>query len=349
MELTRKQIKMIKGIAILLMLLLHLFCTKSYEGLFTPLIMIGDIPLIYYIGLFGDCCVAIYSFCSGYGLLLNYDQAQKDYIRHNLKRLLKLYINYWIILIIFVVILGTLLGRGDQYPGSLNTFILSFLGVANDYNGAWWYLATYIILVLLSPITHKVVKRYNPIGICIVSLGIYLVSYLQRIKGIIIVDNEIIAWLLRQVALWGTSLFPFIMGSLFAEKKWFTWIFKRFNEIRFKNIIIILVIVGMGVAHGFIETLFIAPFIGIGLIILFHLLDKPVPISNLLVLLGEHSTNIWLSHMFFCSIYFKTQMYALKYPILIYIGLVVICLITSYIIQWLYKWILKKSPISIYT
>ena len=48
MELTKNQIKMTKGIAILFMLLLHLFCTKTYEGLYTPLIFIGDIPLVYY-------------------------------------------------------------------------------------------------------------------------------------------------------------------------------------------------------------------------------------------------------------------------------------------------------------
>ena len=62
MELTKKQVKMTKGIAILFMLLLHLFCTKSYGGLYTPLILIEDVPLVYYLALFGDCCVAIYCF-----------------------------------------------------------------------------------------------------------------------------------------------------------------------------------------------------------------------------------------------------------------------------------------------
>lgn len=52
MELTKNQIKITKGVAILFMLLLHLFCTKSYEGLYTPIIMIGNVPLIYYLALF---------------------------------------------------------------------------------------------------------------------------------------------------------------------------------------------------------------------------------------------------------------------------------------------------------
>ena len=51
MELTKNQIKMTKGIAILFMLLLHLFCTKAYEGLYSPLIFIGNILLVYYLSL----------------------------------------------------------------------------------------------------------------------------------------------------------------------------------------------------------------------------------------------------------------------------------------------------------
>ena len=62
MELTKNQIKMTKGIAILFMLLLHLCCTKTYEDLYTPLIFIGDIPLVCYLVLFGDYCLAIYCF-----------------------------------------------------------------------------------------------------------------------------------------------------------------------------------------------------------------------------------------------------------------------------------------------
>ena len=97
MELTKNQIKMTKGIAILFMLLLHLFCTKTYEGLYIPLIFIGDTPLIYYLALFGDCCVAIYCFCSGYGLMVGYQNNRTNYHKRNILRLAKLYLNYWII------------------------------------------------------------------------------------------------------------------------------------------------------------------------------------------------------------------------------------------------------------
>ena len=219
MELTKTQIKITKGIAILFMLLLHLFCAKTYEGLYIPLIFIGDIPLVYYLALFGDCCVVIYCFCSGYGLFISYKNNKEKYIKNNLIRILKLYINYWIILFMFVVLLGFISGQANKYPGDLKTFLLTFTAISPAYNGAWWFVTTYIILVLLSPIINKIIVKYNSIIIMTISFVFYVVAYVQRIKGIIVFDNEVLNWSIRQVALFGTSQLPFIVGAIFAHKK----------------------------------------------------------------------------------------------------------------------------------
>ena len=52
MDITKRDSKMLKGIAILAMLMLHLFCRRDNLP-YTPLLWIGDTPLIYYFGLFG--------------------------------------------------------------------------------------------------------------------------------------------------------------------------------------------------------------------------------------------------------------------------------------------------------
>ena len=70
MDITKRDSKMLKGIAILAMLMLHLFCRRDNLP-YTPLLWIGDTPLIYYFGLFGDICVAIYCFVSGYAHYLS--------------------------------------------------------------------------------------------------------------------------------------------------------------------------------------------------------------------------------------------------------------------------------------
>ena len=340
MELTKNQIKMTKGVAILFMLLLHLFCTKTYEGLYIPLIFIGDTPLIYYLALFGDCCVAIYCFCSGYGLLISYKNNKENYIKNNLMRIFKLYINFWIILFIFVVILGPIMGQGESYPGTLKNFILTFTALDPAYNGAWWFFTTYIILVLLSPIINKVVVKYNNTLVIALSFIFYIFAYIQRIKGIIVLDNNILNWFIRQIALLGTSQLPFIIGSVFAYKKIYSKLDNICNKIRYKNMLGILIIMLMIVAHGIVQTLFVAVFTGIVFICVFNLIDKPKWINRLFNYLGDHSTNIWLIHMFFYMIYFKDLVYGAKYSFLIFSWLIILCLVSSYIVNLIYKLII---------
>lgn len=340
-ELTKNQIKITKGIAILFMLLLHLFCTKVYEGLYTPLIFIGDTPLVYYLALFGDCCVAIYCFCSGYGLLISYKNNKEKYKNNNIIRIFKFYINYWIILLIFVVILGPIMGQDSDYPGSFKRFILTFTAIDPAYNGAWWFFTTYIILVLASPFINKIVIKYNNILILGLSFIFYVAAYIQRIKGVIVFDNEVLNWFIRQVALFGTSQLPFIIGTVFAHKKIYSKLNSMSNKIKYKNTLGILIITLMIIAHGIIETLFVAVFTGIVFICVFNLIDKPKWVNNLLSYLGNHSTNMWLIHMFFYMIYFKNLVYGAKYSFLIFPWLIILCLISSYIVNFMYKHIMR--------
>mgnify|MGYP004605577297 CR=1 FL=1 len=337
MELTKGQVKLTKGVAILFMLFLHLFCTKEYKGVYTPLIFIGNVPLVYYLALFSDCCVAIYCFCSGYGLLISYKNNTGKYIKNNLIRILKLYINFWIILFIFVVILGPLMGQVDVYPGNLRKFILTFIGISPAYNGAWWFFTTYIFLVLLSPIINGIVIKYNNILLVILSFIFYVVAYIQRVNGILVIDNQVLSWLIRQIALFGTSQFPFIIGVIFSHKKIYSKLYNIVNDIKYKNILGFLIISIMIIAHGVVQTLFVAVFTGVIFICVFNLVDKPKCINSVLNFLGSHSTNMWLTHMFFYMIYFKNLVYGVKYSFLIFPWLVILCVGSSYVIKFIYK------------
>lgn len=342
MELTKNQIKVTKGIAILFMLLLHLFCTKSYENLYIPILFIGDIPLVYYLALFGDCCVAIYCFCSGYGLFISYKNNKEKYLKDIFIRIFKLYINYWIILFLFVVLLGPVMGKANNYPGDFKTFILTFTAISPAYNGAWWFFTTYIILVLLSPMINKLIIKYNSIIILALSFVFYFIGYIQKIKVVLVFDNNILNWFIRQIALFGTAQFPFIIGIIFSHNKIYSKLYNTINYKKYKNILCLLIIILMIVAHGFIETLFVAVFTGVVFICVFNLMDKPKYFNNLLSFLGNHSTNIWLTHMFFYMIYFKELVFKPKYSFLIFPWLVILCLISSYIINLIHNLIIKK-------
>lgn len=342
MELTKKQTDITKGVAILFMLLLHLFCTKQYRGLFNPVIMVGKTPLIYYLSLFGDMCVAMYCFTSGYGLMIGYKNNRENYIKRNLARILKLYINFWIILFIFVLILGPITDKSKIYPGNLKTFILTFTGINPSYNGAWWFITTYILLVLVYPYINKIIDKYNVTLILVISFVIYVIGYIQRIKEPIVADSEIINYILKQGALFGTSQFPYLIGGIFAYKKIYSKISNIFNKFKFKNSMCIALILLMIIAHSIVETLFIAVFTGVVFIVLFNIIDKPKWLDKLLSEISKHSTNMWLTHMFFYMIYFKKLVFLPKYPILIFMWLVLLCIGTSYLINLIYKSIISR-------
>ena len=112
MELSKQQTDYTKGIAIAMMLCLHLF-NREYTGLFQPSVFIGAVPLTYYISLFCDCCVWIYCFCSGYGLYITHQKNTATFVRQNRTRVLKLYLNYWLVLLVFAVVLGSIFGRNN--------------------------------------------------------------------------------------------------------------------------------------------------------------------------------------------------------------------------------------------
>ncbi|WP_238458016.1 acyltransferase family protein [Alkalihalobacterium alkalinitrilicum] len=174
MELSRSDSKMLKGVAILLMVLLHLFTRKDVNGLYETYPMINEVPLVYYIGLFGDACRPIYLFLTGYAFFIFINKNKGSVLNKNVSRIFKLLINYWIVLFLFVSI-GFIVGKGDSFPGSLSKFSLDFFVITNSYNGAWWFLQIYIIIVLLSPLLIKVVNKYSWTILLLFSGAIYLV------------------------------------------------------------------------------------------------------------------------------------------------------------------------------
>jgi hypothetical protein len=268
MELTKQQTSILKGIAILMMVCLHLFY-RSYEGLFTPLVFIGSKSLIFYVSLFCNCCVAIYCFCSGYGLYVGYTENKTKFNYKNKIRVLKLYINYWIVLVLFVFVLGSILHKFD-YIGNWQKILLNITALDSSYNGAWWFFFTYLLLVCSSPLLFKWVDNSNKYILILYLFVIYTLAYVQRIKTPIVFDNVFLNWLLKQISLYGTSLFPFMLGTVFYKYRFFTQISNVFSRIKYRNAISIIGIIILIVIHGFIPSLYLAVFTGIIFIVLYN-------------------------------------------------------------------------------
>lgn len=336
MDISKQDSKMLKGVAILAMLMLHLFC-RSDNLPYTPLLWVGNTPLIYYFGLFGDICVAIYCFVSGYA---HYLQSSKVELRCRWKRLLRFMISFWLIAVMFSLI--GLLTDDEAIPGSISEFLLNCLTIKNSYNGAWWYANTYILLVVLQPLSCKFVKRCPAWLVIASAFMFYTIGYGIRFWGWGSCQSVVLSWFITHIGLLGTSYFTYAIGMLFCKKQVVAFLRQAIASAKLRNVCIYsltaITFAGMIVVHGIIPTLFVAVITATVTIVLLCVCPLPTRLSALLRYFGKHSTNIWLVHMFFYSVLFKDFVFCAKYPIPVFLPL---SLVSSYVIQWLSRPILK--------
>lgn len=340
-ELTKNESKAIQGVAILCMLVLHLFC--RYDNLpYTVFFYIGEIPLIYYLGLWGDQCVALFCFCAGYASYLYQEKYDKKrYADYSVKRIIKLLINYWIIVILFSLI-GLLLGKGDLIPGSFIKFLCNFFMISSSYNGAWWFLLTYLLLVAISRLLYNIVKKHNSAIVFFESGIIYFIAYIIRFDIFIVPDKgEVFNWFIRQSVLLGTSVFPYVLGMIFYKNLIISRI-RKIGDVFPRFIITIFSMILLGgciITHGIKESLILAPIYAMITVCAVSLWKGKVIIA--LKNIGEHSNNIWLIHMFYYNILFDGFIFRFRYPVLIFMMMLCICLVSSIFINFILRNILS--------
>ena len=147
---------MTQGLAILTMVSLHLFCRLGTDVYGTPLLWLNSTtPAVYILGWLSEICIPLYSICSGYA---HYKLGESGGLskKRICNRIIKFLINFWIVCILFAVI-GVVAGTDQRVPGSWKEFFGNMFFISTSYNGAWWYVDTYLILVMLSPILYKII------------------------------------------------------------------------------------------------------------------------------------------------------------------------------------------------
>lgn len=338
MELTKKDTKMLQGLSVLAMVCLHVFDRYDHEGLFQPLVYLWGYPLSLYFGQLSDFCVMGFAFCSGYSHLFMYDtMPSEQYRQRSWKRIANLYCNYWIILNLFTLV-SILMGQADRIPGSIGSYLGHFLGLLHTYNESWWYLFAYVVLVAASPQILRWVKNHHSIPVLLASMLIYVAAFLVRYKS---GWNN---WFAVQFGKLGMTFFEYVVGVVFFKEKLFTQLHGIDSIIRQKIgkacytigwfLVFILLLIGRTIV---VPNMIAAPFSGLVIIIGFSLMNKPLWFENLFLLLGKHSTNIWLTHLFFYAVIFVDFIYIAKYPVLILLFMMLITISLSCIIHKVMK------------
>ena len=304
------------------MVCLHLF-DRGYEGLFQPFFFFHGRPFSFYFAQLSDFCVMGFAFCTGYAHTLLF--GREKYYKERLLSLLKLLIQFWLIIAVFSVI-SMIIGQASIMPGTIRELCGNVFLYNITYNGAWWYMFTYTLLVIISPVVQRVMRKCNTWIVLFIGFVIYCVSYYYRF-------NTIHNYFTRQFSPFGMTLFEYLIGSAFAKEQLFSKIYSLWSRIHKRLRLCIAMVLLLGMLYSrtlIVPSLFVAPVTGIVIITLFHFWKKPTPVSRFFESIGGHSTNIWLTHMFFFLYLFYNFVYIARYPLLIYALMLAITVAISY-------------------
>lgn len=336
MGLSKEDTKMMKGIALWLMFAHHLFPFQDRiapGNEFLPLIRFGDTNLAYIIGHAGKLCVAIYLFLSGYGLYITVMKNGRFTITNVFKRLKKLYINYWVILFIFVPI-GFAIG---VKVFNAREFLYNFFAIDLTYNGEWWFLKLYVQLIILFPIMNKIIRKNPWLSFLIIfifsKLGKIVTLSVNSNPNLVFLNNHMIYRDFITLLYWQPIFF---MGCLFVKFDLFTKMKEVFKKIKLHNrlvyIIIFIVIIAsrFNIADLTFESMrYDYLYTPILIYVTINIL-KGQKVKNIFIFLGNNSTNMWLTHSFLCYQYIQSIVYMPKIPILIMIWLTILLMPISF-------------------
>lgn len=328
--LSKQETLQFKGIAILIMIFLHLFISESNVALCEVNLYFYGKPLVFQLSKFAGICVGLYLFLSGYGLYLS---SKSGSASTSWKRILKLYLNFWIVFGVFVSFASIL--YPERYPGDFREIIKNFTGWHTTYNGEWWFLFPYVLLVLTSLWIFKWIDRCSIwIALCVIGV-VYVCSYLT-----IWFNREYLYThqLVYMPILYLSCLPSFALGAVFAKYDWFA-ILKNKIEIKTigQNILWIAVLVLLLLLRA------LSPISAVNIICMFLFVSwfavvrKSRWIIWLLEKLGKQSTNMWLVHTFFCYYLFHDWIYGFKYPIVILLVTVMLSFLSGVIIDMIYQ------------
>ena len=346
MTYNKEDAQMTKGLGILCMLALHLFCRKGSAVFGTPLLWINDTtPFVYTFGFFAEICVPIYSMAAGYAMYLMYEQ-KRDSFKHRSRRILNLLVNYWIILVLFSLISIVYTG-GSEMPGSTGKFIKAVF-LLDSYNGAWWYLHSYVFaLCIPTAVLMYMVKKLNLVNGITLCLILEVIGYLIRRFDMINFQLDLFALSYIKTEIDNLlRILPSIwIGGFFCKYKLIEKVGVEYKKIipnKFtRNMVTGSILCAMFVIVNILHKAVLMLPVAIVVFVLFNIWEKNIIFKKIFLVLGKHSTNIWLIHMFFYAYIFERWIEIFKYPVFMLLAMTWVCIAFSYVISFIHNAILK--------
>ena len=145
---TKQDTLKLKGIALLMMVAMH-----TQTSLTQHIFCIGDYALWDVIAKMLHP-VEFFLFLSGYGLRYVYEHGDA----HHYGRLMKLFVHYWAITIIFVTIGGIVIGT-DIFPGNFYKIVENITTFHTSYNGPCWFFFPFVAISFSYPCIFRLMDK----------------------------------------------------------------------------------------------------------------------------------------------------------------------------------------------
>lgn len=306
---TREDSKIMQGVAILLMIFYHLF-HPNFSNIYADS-LIGNMAM-------GSNPVSFYLLLSGYGLYCTWERGTDA---NKYKRCLRLYIQYWIILTIFLFLAYLLFSK--KYDLSFSNILINGSGLKTSLYPPSWFILPYCIFAVSYPIIFKVTKRMH---FSIVLIGAYLIymfaSYMER-------------YTFFQANIWQPIylFFPFILGSMMARER----LMDRVRLITPPIWLLVCALILLVVIRYYLYTGAFAALYAASVTVLVTAIPKPQWIRKCLLALGRESLNMWLIHAWICWYLLRDFIYSLHYPLLIFCVTVLLSYLSSRLLNIIIK------------
>lgn len=286
--------------------------------------------------------VPCFFFIAGYGYYIS-SLKQKRNVR---KQILGLYIKYWIVFAVFVPICS-LMGKIKITPISL---LLNFSGLSSSYCGEWWFLSTYVEMIIAFSFAEKYIKKHNvKTGIVFVaSVVLSFVGYMMNVLPLLGIDIDTL--IMQEIYIFLIKQPLFVIGWCLARYNYIDKINEFINAIdsHKKHIFIFLLCLFTfifpyvkRIPETYLYILYLPIFV-----YLFSMLYKILPdvINRILEIFGKYSTYMWLCHSILLYKLIQKFIYIPKISIFCWGNLVLLSFGCSLLLVWIEK-ILYKLPL----
>jgi len=324
----------LKGVALIFLLVHHLFYIRN--GQFDDIEIFDSHYLVNMIGKACKVCVPIFVFLSGYGLTAAAEKTESINLKQfYIRRFSKLYLNYWLIWLLFVPLGVFVFGiTFDKVYGdnTFGKFILDFLGLINiigeyGYNPTWWFYSCITVLYALFPLI---------ISACRHKLLVHIILWGS-------VALVFCPWVPIQPIRF--YLLTFILGCWFRNGLIASLMPPPIKKLGIKTIHGQLTswqsVVLITVTTLLIQMRLIMPYalvfdtaITIMIVLSYKNTRLHPYLSKSLEFCGKHSFNIFLFHTFLFYLYIPQIVYWHRNPIIIFLTLLLLCLSLSYMIEY---------------